>query len=43
MIPLGGSLFAIGQKVGTRARFEQNGAVVQLMRPGAPPERITRA
>ena len=41
MIALGGSLFAIGQKVGTRARFEPGGAV-QLLRPGAPPERLER-
>ena len=42
MIALGGSLFAIGQKVGTRARFEPGGAAVQLLRPGAPPERLER-
>jgi hypothetical protein len=42
MLPLTGRLFAIGQKFGSRAEFEPDGAAVRLLRPGAPPERLAR-
>lgn len=42
LIALNGRLFAIGQRFGSRAEFEANGAAVRLLRPGAPPERLAK-